>query len=101
MSRKLKCVIVDDFYPTLVELQRLCHDSPHAEVVEIFSSPKKFLEVSPTLEYDLCLIDIFMPEMDGIVLSRQMKDKPIIFMTDIYDRLKEALDLVYPIDVIT
>jgi len=101
MPGKLKCVIVDDFYPTLVELQRLCQDSEHIEIVEVFSSPKKFLEVSPTLDYDLCLLDIFMPEMDGIAVSKMLKDKPVIFMTDIYDRLKEATDLIHPIDVIT
>jgi DNA-binding LytR/AlgR family response regulator len=101
MHQKLRCVIVDDFYPTLVELQKLCQDSQHVEIVEIFSSPKKFLEVSPELEYDLCLLDIFMPEMDGITVSKMMRDKPVIFMTDVYNRLKEALDLVYPIDVIT
>jgi two-component system LytT family response regulator len=101
MSGKLKCVIVDDFYPTLVELQKLCQDLPHVEIIETFSSPKKFLEVSPVLDYDLCLLDIFMPEMDGITVSKMMRDKPVIFMTDIYDRLKEAVDLINPIDVIT
>jgi DNA-binding LytR/AlgR family response regulator len=101
MPGKLRCVIVDDFYPTLVELQRLCLDSEFVEIVEIFSSPKKFLEVSPTLEFDLCLLDIFMPEMDGIAVSKMLKDKPVIFMTDIYDRLKEAVDLIHPVDVIT
>jgi DNA-binding LytR/AlgR family response regulator len=101
MIKKLKCVIVDDFFPTLVELQGLCRDSHHVEIIETFSSPKKFLEASTTLDYDLCLLDIFMPEMDGIALSKIIKDKPIIFMTDTYDRLKEALDLIYPIDVIT
>lgn len=101
MSRKLRCVIVDDFFPTLVELQKLCQDSPYAEVVQTYSSPKKFLEESPTLDYDLCLLDIFMPEMDGIHVAKMMKEKPVIFMTDIYDRLKEAIDLIYPIDVIT
>ena len=101
MQGKLRCVIVDDFYPTLVELQKLCQDSPFIEVVQTFSSPKKFLEVSPELDYDLCLLDIFMPEMDGITVSKMMKDKPVIFMTDVYDRLKEAVDLAYPIDVIT
>jgi len=101
MQGKLRCVIVDDFYPTLVELQKLCHDSPLVEIVQTFSSPKKFVEVSPSLDYDLCLLDIFMPEMDGIAVSRMMKDKPIIFMTDIYDRLKEAVDLLYPIDIVT
>ena len=98
--RKLKCVIVDDFFPTLVELKKICEDSQYAEVTETFSSPKKFLEVSPALEYDLCLLDIFMPEMDGTLVAKMMKEKPVIFMTDVYNRLKEALDLVYPIDVI-
>jgi DNA-binding LytR/AlgR family response regulator len=101
MSGKLKCVIVDDFYPTIVELQRLCEDSPHIVVVGTFSSPKKFLEALPTLDYDLCLLDVFMPEMDGFAVANLIKDKPLILMTDIYDKLKHALDLTYPIDVIT
>src|ERR1700691_3980850 len=101
MSGKLKCVIVDDFYPTIVELQRLCEESPHVAVVATFSSPKKFLEALPTLDYDLCLLDVFMPEMDGFAVANLIKDKPLILMTDIYDKLKHALDLTYPIDVIT
>jgi DNA-binding LytR/AlgR family response regulator len=42
-----------------------------------------------------------MPEMDGMTVAKLMKDKPVIFITDVYNKLKEAVDLVYPIDVIT
>lgn len=101
MQSKLRCIIVDDFYPTLVEIQKLCQDSPFVEITEIFSSPKKFLEVAPTLSYDLCIIDIFMPEMDGLAVAKMLNEKPVIFVTDVYNKLKEAIDLIYPIDIIT
>lgn len=49
----------------------------------------KDLEQSP-IPYDLLLLDIDMPDYDGIQYSQTHKDKKIIFVTNYSSRMKEA-----------
>lgn len=98
--RKLKCVLVDDDPLLLQIMQDLCENSPVAEITHSFLSPKEFLNSMPTLDFDLCLLDIYMPELEGLVLAQLLEGKPVIFVTGTDSKLKEALDLA-PIDIIT
>lgn len=60
------------------------------------------LEAFPTGSFGLCILDIMMPEMDGIMLAREIRhlnpDIPIIFLTaknqkeDIIDGFKSGAD---------
>jgi DNA-binding response OmpR family regulator len=60
------------------------------------------LEAFPTGSFGLCILDIMMPEMDGITLAREIRhlnpDIPIIFLTaknqkeDIIDGFKSGAD---------
>lgn len=98
--RKLKCVLVDDD-PLLLQIMKdLCESSPLAEITHSFINPKDFLNSIPHIDFDLCLLDIYMPEIEGLVLAQLLEGKPIIFVTGTDNKLKEALDLA-PIDIIT
>jgi len=100
MYNKLKCVIVNDDETTLHILQNLCKDSSCVEITNAFSSPKKFLESFPLLDFDFCLLSVDMSELDGIIVAQLIASKPVIFITDTYDRIKEVIDLA-PIDIIS
>jgi len=63
---------------------------------DFFSNPQKALEViyNDPLRYSLVLTDIRMPQMDGIVFAKRIRDilpkMPIMFMTgDLSDGLRE------------
>jgi DNA-binding LytR/AlgR family response regulator len=63
------------------------------EVVKAFDNPQILLAESPSLAYDFCIIDIEMPEMNGLQLAKHLKDKPIIFATAYKDYAADAYDL--------
>ena len=68
----------------------------------LFINGNLAFEAFPTGSFDLCILDIMMPEMDGITLAREIRhlnpDIPIIFLTaknqkeDIIDGFKSGAD---------
>jgi DNA-binding response OmpR family regulator len=68
----------------------------------LFINGNLAFEAFPTGSFDLCILDIMMPEMDGIKLAREIRllnpDIPIIFLTaknqkeDIIDGFKSGAD---------
>jgi Response regulators consisting of a CheY-like receiver domain and a winged-helix DNA-binding domain len=68
----------------------------------LFINGKLALEAFPTGSFSMCILDIMMPEMDGITLAREIRllnpDIPIIFLTaknqkeDIIDGFKSGAD---------
>ncbi len=93
MNTKLKCLLLDDELPGLTYLKLLCEQLPNVEVVKAFDNPQILLAESPSLAYDFCIIDIEMPEMNGLQLAKHLKDKPIIFATAYKDYAADAYDL--------
>jgi len=100
MARKLKTVIIDDSPGIIKMLLDLCQESPLVEIIRTFSNPREFLDNAPILEFDLCLIDVEMPEMDGITLAQMLINKPFIFVTGADNMLRNALNLA-PVDIVT
>jgi DNA-binding response OmpR family regulator len=68
----------------------------------LFTDGKKALEAFPGGSFGLCLLDIMMPEMDGLTLAREIRINnpriPIIFLTaksqkeDVIDGFKTGAD---------
>jgi DNA-binding LytR/AlgR family response regulator len=100
MPTKLKAVIVDDDPISIAMLKDYCEDSGMVEVVACYNDPRNFLNNANRLKFELCLLDIMMPEMEGTAVAQILKDKPVIFVTGVYEKLKEALALS-PIDIVT
>jgi two-component system LytT family response regulator len=98
--KKLRCVIVDDDTLSAEILKDQCHDSIYVEHIRAFYSPKKFLLEEHTLAYDVCLLDINMPELNGFDVAGKLKHKLVIFVSGFFDNLKPALDMIGPIDVL-
>ncbi len=93
MNTKLKCLLLDDELPGLTYLKMLCGQIEQLDVVKAFDNPMNFLEELPNLEYDLCILDIEMPGINGLQLAGLMKGKPVIFATAHSDYAAEAFDL--------
>lgn len=93
MNTKLRCLLLDDEIPGLTYLKMLCEQLQDLEVVKAFSSPVYFLEELPKLEFDCCILDIEMPEMNGLQVASLLKGKPVIFTTAYKEYAAEAFDL--------
>ena len=71
----------------------LCEQLPELEVVRAFNSPKLFLTELPQLDFDLCILDIEMPEMNGLQVANLLNGKPVIFTTAYKEYAAEAFDI--------
>lgn len=86
-------MLLDDELPGLTYLKMLCEQFPDLEVVKAFNSPVSFLKEVSDLEVDFCILDIEMPEMNGIELAKLLRGKHLIFTTAYKDYATEAFDL--------
>lgn len=93
MNTKLKCLLLDDELPGLSYLKLLCEQIPQLEVVKAYNDPLLFLEEIPQLNFDLCILDIEMPGINGIQLARMLKGKQVIFTTAYKEFATDAFDL--------
>lgn len=76
-----RILAVDDEKAILLIIQRALEKEGHQ--VTICENPSKILEMGQ-LKFDLILLDVSMPEVDGFVLCRKIRDRvdcPILFLT--------------------
>ena len=85
--------MLDDELPGLTYLRMLCEQIPNLEVVKAFNDSEKFVESLDTLDYNICILDIEMPKLNGMEVAKLIKDRPIIFTTAYKDYAAEAFDL--------
>lgn len=93
MNSRLKCLLLDDELPGLSYLKLLCEQIPELEVVRAFADPELFLNEFQELEFDLCIMDIEMPGVNGLKVAEILKDKPVIFTTAYKEYASEAFNL--------
>ena len=81
-----KCIlIVDDDEMVRIALSELL--KPEGYEIDSVGSSKEALNKINEKKYDLLMLDIIMPEMDGLGLCRKIREKedyteiPIIFLT--------------------
>jgi two-component system LytT family response regulator len=99
MRNKLRAASVDDDPNIHATLKQMCKESPLVEIAYTYSDPEKFLSDAPTLDFDLCMLDIQMPGMEGITVAQLLNKKPVIFITGADDRFRDALNLS-PVDIV-
>jgi DNA-binding LytR/AlgR family response regulator len=93
LSIKLRCLLLDDELPGLAYLKMLCQQIPVLDVVKTFNNPQTLLTEAPNLEFDLCILDVEMPGINGLEVARLLKDKPVIFTTAYKEYASDAFDL--------
>lgn len=93
MNTKLRCLILDDELPGLTYLKMLCEQISEVEVVKAFNNPTLFLKEAQSLDFDACILDIEMGDINGLQVANILKDKIIIFVTAYKEYAAEAFDL--------
>ena len=93
MNTKLRCLLLDDELPGLTYLKLLCEQIKEVEVVKVFNDPLLLLKDAPNLEFDICILDIEMPGINGLEVAKALKGKPVIFTTAYKEYAADAFDL--------
>ena len=94
MSKKYSIVIIDDEVEILDMLSRFLSRNPNFSV-QTFSNPVSALSsINNNTKYDLVLLDIMMPQMNGLDVLEKLKemnsDQKVIMMTA-YSTLDKVL----------
>jgi len=93
----MRVLCVDDALPVMEDTVAMCEKLPQITSVAGFTRPKEALEWMETHSVDLALLDIDMPEINGLMLAQQVKwkypDTKIIFLTAFQQYAVEAIKL--------
>ncbi|RBQ32445.1 response regulator [Aliarcobacter vitoriensis] len=93
MNKKYSIALVDDEIEILDMLNRYLSRNPNF-TISSFSNPVSFLSNMDSSKYDVVLLDIMMPQMNGIEALEKIKDKnedqKVIMMTA-YSTLDKVL----------
>src|SRR5437660_927821 len=85
MSELIKVLIVDDIVSTLDNRQQLLSFEPDIQVVATAVNGKEGVEQAKKVVPDIVLMDVNMPEMDGIqateLLATEAPGSPVIIMS--------------------
>ncbi len=94
---KLRTLIVDDEPLALERMQVICNKLSHIEVVGTAADGAEALEMIEAQDPDLILLDMTMPEVDGLSVARALAkqdDRPaVVFVTAHDNYAVEAFDL--------
>lgn len=91
--KTIKCVIVDDIQEAIDAVKMQCSRYEEIDVVSEYLDSDLFLSESNNLDYDVCFLDIKMPNIRGVEVARKLKDKNIIFITGEKHEAAEAFNL--------
>jgi DNA-binding NarL/FixJ family response regulator len=97
-TRPVQIILADDHHVLRKGFRGLLADEPDLEVVGEASNGREALELCRTLRPDLVLMDVRMPEMDGLAATRAIKGEYpdiavlIVTMHENPDYLLEALE---------
>src|SRR6056297_42644 len=81
---KLKCIIVDDEPPAIRLLEKYVAKVTFLELVGTMTNSLEALRMVETTDIDLLFLDIQMPDLTGIQLSKILKGRTRIIFTTAY-----------------
>lgn len=89
----MKIAIVDDEKIYCLKIEEMIRNKYPNTNIYLFDNGQAYLE--HTVQFDITILDIQMPEIDGIELSKQIKNKTniIIFVTSLKERMQNAFGL--------
>ena len=101
----IRCLAIDDEPLALNVLENYIVQTPDLELVERFTNSVKALQFLNQNEVDLLFVDIQMPDLSGLDLIQNLKNKPVLIFTTAYSEYAvegfkaDAIDyLLKPID---
>ena len=74
-------------------MKLICEQIPDIEVVKAFNNPVVFVDEFNNYDFDFCILDIEMPEINGLEVAKIIENKPIIFTTAYTEFAADAYDL--------
>lgn len=93
----MKTIVVDDEELSMRQLELECSRMPEIELVGVFTSPLKALKYAACHPVDFALLDIEMPQINGLELAGELRrlksDMIIIFVSRYSDYLLGALKI--------
>jgi two-component system, OmpR family, response regulator ChvI len=104
-KQKARILVVDDEYDAAITLKTILEDenvecSSNKEFkVDVFNDPKLALSNFKAGRYDLLLLDILMPKMNGFELCQQLQnidDKVKVCFITAYEMYYRALREMFP-----
>jgi DNA-binding NarL/FixJ family response regulator len=87
-GNKIRVAIVEDDAELLATLARLIGTDPEFEFLRGFSTTASALEGIPRLDPDIVIMDINLPDIDGVECVRRLKEicpRPQILMLTVYE----------------
>jgi two-component system, LytTR family, response regulator AlgR len=97
MTEVLRTLIVDDEPLALERMQLICRDLPSIEVAGTALDGAEALRLIGALAPDLVLLDMTMPELDGLAVARSLvraENPPAVIFVTAHDNFAvEAFDL--------
>ncbi|MBQ7646078.1 MAG: response regulator [Clostridia bacterium] len=70
----MKTIMVDDELWSLNQFKRECENNENIELVGTFDDPNEALEYAKDNRIEFALLDIEMPEMDGLTLGKKLRE---------------------------
>ncbi len=83
---KINCVIIDDEKFAIDSLVNYCNQIELIHVAETFTDPYKALHYLESNTPDLVLLDIQMPEISGIQIANDLKDRILFVFTSAHSQ---------------
>lgn len=86
----IKCIAIDDEFLALEIIENYVSRCPFLELVATFSSPLEALTVLHNGECDLLLLDINMPDVNGLDFLSTIPNPPMVVLTTAYPQFALA-----------
>lgn len=88
------CVIVEDEHLARQKLQLYVNEHKNLKLIASYISAEEFIKKTHDIEYDLLLLDIGLPNMDGITLAGMLpKHCRVVFTTAYAEYAVEAFNI--------
>ena len=94
---KIRIVVADDHHILLDGLKALLQKQKDIEIVGLFDNGKKVFDALHSLQADVALVDINMPEMNGQELTKNIKEffpSIAVIILSMYDDAGHIMELI-------
>lgn len=97
MAEKIRIVVADDHHILLDGLKALLQKQKDIEIGGLFDNGRKLFEALSSTQPEVALVDINMPEMNGLELTRKIKSEfpsIAVLVLSMHDDVGHIMELV-------